>query len=274
MRKLSSGFMHLTLLLYVALTIFPMLWVLNSSFKQNKEIITNTWGLPQEFTLKNYSDAWVSAKIGTYFWNSAYIATLASVVSILLAAMTAYAITRMKFTKLSKAISGLIMIALLVPAGSLLVPIYILLRDLHLYNTPFALLLPYITFGLPVTIFVIAAYLKSIPYELEEAGVMDGLSAFGLFWRVILPLTGPALVTVFILCFLGNWNEFIMANLFTAKDSLKTLPVGMVAFRDQFNMNYGGLAASIMFSVVPVIILYSILQEKIIEGVTAGSVKG
>ncbi|MCD1258306.1 carbohydrate ABC transporter permease [Paenibacillus athensensis] len=265
---------HFVLLFYLLITLYPLIWVLNSSFKQNKEIIDSPWGLPHNFTISNYINAWTGSKVSTYFVNSLYISTLSAIATILLATATAYAITRMKFPKWSKVVSGVLLLALLIPAGSLLVPLYILLRQIHAYNTPFALILPYVTFGLPLTVFVVSAFLKSIPGELEEAGVMDGLSAFGLLGRIVLPLTMPTLVTVFILNFLSNWNEFIMANLFLAKEKLRTLPVGMVAFYDQLNMNYGGLCAAIMFSVVPVVLIYSILQNQIIEGVTAGSVKG
>jgi raffinose/stachyose/melibiose transport system permease protein len=265
---------HFVLFIYLFITLYPLVWVFNSSFKKNKEIIDSPWALPQSFTFSNYINAWTGSKVSTYFINSLYISTLSALVAILLASATAFAITRMKFPAASKLISAILLLALLIPAGSLLVPLYILLRQIHVYNTPFALILPYITFGLPLTVFIVSAFLKSIPGELEEAGIMDGLSAYGLLWKIILPITMPTLVTVFILNFLNNWNEFIMANLFLAKEKLRTLPVGMVAFQDQLNMNYGGLCAAMMFSIIPVIIIYSVLQNRIIEGVTAGSVKG
>jgi raffinose/stachyose/melibiose transport system permease protein len=265
---------HFVLFIYLFITLYPLVGVFNSSFKKNKEIIDSPWALPQSFTFSNYINAWTGSKVSTYFINSLYISTLSALVAILLASATAFAITRMKFPAASKLISAILLLALLIPAGSLLVPLYILLRQIHVYNTPFALILPYITFGLPLTVFIVSAFLKSIPGELEEAGIMDGLSAYGLLWKIILPITMPTLVTVFILNFLNNWNEFIMANLFLAKEKLRTLPVGMVAFQDQLNMNYGGLCAAMMFSIIPVIIIYSVLQNRIIEGVTAGSVKG
>lgn len=143
-----------------------------------------------------------------------------------------------------------------------------------MYNTPMALIFPYISFGIPLTVFVLAAFLKSIPNELEEAGVMDGLSTFGILGRIIMPLTLPTLVTVFILNFINNWNEFVMANLFLSNEKLRTLPVAIVAFADKFNMNYGAMTAAIAISIIPVIIIFAILQKQIIEGVTAGSVKG
>lgn len=265
---------HIVLFIYLFITLYPLVWVFNSSFKKNKEIIDSPWALPQSFTFSNYINAWTGSKVSIYFFNSLYISTLSAVAAILLASAAAFAITRMKFPAASKLISAILLLALLIPAGSLLVPLYMLLRQIHVYNTPFALILPYITFGLPITVFIVSAFLKSIPSELEEAGIMDGLSAYGLLWKIILPITMPTLVTVFILNFLNNWNEFIMANLFLAKEKLRTLPVGMVAFQDQLNMNYGGLCAAMMFSIIPVIIIYSVLQNRIIEGVTAGSVKG
>jgi raffinose/stachyose/melibiose transport system permease protein len=265
---------HIVLFIYLFITLYPLAWVFNSSFKKNKEIIDSPWALPQSFTFSNYINAWTGSKVSIYFFNSLYISTLSAVAAILLASAAAFAITRMKFPAASKLISAILLLALLIPAGSLLVPLYMLLRQIHVYNTPFALILPYITFGLPITVFIVSAFLKSIPSELEEAGIMDGLSAYGLLWKIILPITMPTLVTVFILNFLNNWNEFIMANLFLAKEKLRTLPVGMVAFQDQLNMNYGGLCAAMMFSIIPFIIIYSVLQNRIIEGVTAGSVKG
>lgn len=116
--------------------------------------------------------------------------------------------------------------------------------------------------------------MKAIPSELEEAAIIDGLSAPGLFVRIILPLTVPALVTVFIINFLGNWNEYLLASFFISKDTLRTLPTGMVGFRDAYQTNYALISTGIVFSVTPVLILYAFIQEQIIEGITAGSVKG
>ncbi|WP_438449304.1 carbohydrate ABC transporter permease [Gorillibacterium sp. sgz5001074] len=265
---------HGLLWIYGFVTLYPLLWVLNSSFKSNKEIISNPWGLPQKWSFRNYTDAWKSAKIGTYFFNSFYVSMVASIITIILASAAAYAIVRMNVRYAGRIASGLLMAALLVPGGTLILPLFILLRDLHLYNSHWALIFPYVTFGLPLTVFLVGSFMRAMPRELEEAGIVDGLGAFGLFWRVVLPLIVPALVTVFILNYLANWNEFVMAYMFLSKEKLRTLPTGMVAFMNQFNMNYGGLAAAIMYSVLPVMAVYVVLQEKIIDGVTAGSVKG
>ncbi len=264
---------HAGLIFYLVISLYPLLWVLNSSFKQNVEIISNPWGLPHHLSFANYVNAWTAAKISTYFWNSLYIATIATIVSIVLASATAYAITRMAYRMASKVVYGILLIALLIPGGSLLIPLYLLIRDIGLYNTPIGLILVYIAFGIPLPVFIMSAFMKTVPRELEEAGIVDGLKAFGLFFRIVFPISIAPLVTVFILDFLGNWNEFIMASLFTSSENLRTLPVGMSSLNNALNMNYGGLCAGIVFSFIPVILIYGFLQNKIIEGVTAGSVK-
>lgn len=265
---------HVVLLIYVVIVIFPILFVVLSSFKDNTEIFNNPWGLPARLSWDNYDNALSSAHIGRYFVNSLYISVIATTATILLSTAIAYAVTRMRFPSLSKLVMGLLLLSILIPPASLLVPLYMMIKDFGIYNTPFALMIPYAAFGIPLTTFVIAAFLKSIPTELEEAGVMDGLSTYGLLRRIIIPLTMPTLVTVFILNFISHWNEYIMANLFLSDQELRTLPVAVVSFADKFNMNYGALTAAITISVVPVIIIYGVLQKQIIEGVTAGSVKG
>ncbi|WP_420850643.1 carbohydrate ABC transporter permease [Paenibacillus lutrae] len=230
--------------------------------------------------MDNYINAWSSSNIGRYFMNSLYISTFSSIVTIVLASMTAYALTRMVFPKMNKVVTAVFLLAIMVPAGSLLIPLYKFILTItnnlgiKLYDTHWSLILPYIAFGLSLSIIIIMAFIKSLPKELEEAGVMDGLSIYGLFTRIVLPLMTPAIVTVFIINFLGHWNEFVLANVMLSKENLRTLPVAMASMNNGLSMNYGSLLAATMFSIIPVVIIYAILQEKIIEGLAAGSVKG
>ncbi|GGA13351.1 putative ABC transporter permease protein YurM [Paenibacillus marchantiophytorum] len=274
MRKATGILRHVILIGYLAIILYPLLFIFNSSFKNNSEVVLHPWALPEKFQIGNYIDAFGNSHIGKYFMNSLYISTIATVAGIVLATAIAYAITRMRFPRISKLVYGGLLLSLLISPASLLIPLYIMIRSLGIYNTPFALIVPYTAFSIPISVFVMAAFLKSIPRELEEAGVMDGLSVFGLLGRIIMPLTLPTLVTVFILNFMGHWNEFIMANLFLSSQDLRTLPVAVVAFMDKFQMNYGALTASVMISALPVIIVYTVLQKQIIQGVAAGSVKG
>lgn len=275
MRALKKLIPHIFLMAYLLVILYPFLFVLFSSVKvDNQSIATNPFGLPSTLVFDNYVNAWVSAKISTYFWNSLYIGVLSACLSILFAAMLAFAVTRMRYNRISAIIFQCILIGMLIPNNSLMLPIYGIMRQLDILNTHMALILPYVANAIPFTVIILAAFMRSLPGEIEEAAVIDGLRSGGLFARIILPLTVPAIVTVFIINFLGNWNEFLLANYFLSNDELRTLPVGMVGFRDAYNMNYAQMSAGIVFSVLPVLIIYAVLQEKIIEGVTAGSVKG
>ncbi|MDH6369824.1 sugar ABC transporter permease [Paenibacillus sp. VTT E-133280] len=274
-RALKKSLPHVALLSYLLVILFPFLFVLFSSVKKdNNAIALNPFGIPKEFVFGNYVEAWVNAKISTYFFNSLYISILASVVSIILASMFAFAVTRMRQGKWNTILFTLVMVGMLIPNNALMLPIYTIVRKMGILNTHWALIIPYIANAIPFTIIILAAFMRSLPREIEEAAVMDGLKAPGIFAKIIVPLTVPAMVTVFIVNFLGNWNEFLLANYFLSNDELRTLPVGMVQFRDQYQMNYAQMSAGIVFSVLPVIVIYAILQEKIIEGVTAGGVKG
>jgi len=272
LKKLSS---HVVLLAYVVVILIPFLFVALSSLKENNvEISKAPFGLPESWSFDNYADVWVKAKINVYFLNSLYLSTVSAVSGVVLAAATAFALSRMKFARTSKWLYQLVLIGMLVPGNVLFMAQYILVSDLKLLDTHWALYLPYTAGAIPFSVLLIAAFMKAIPGELEEAAIVDGLSAFGLFIRIVLPITLPALITVFIVNFLGNWNEFLLSNFFISKDALKTLPTGMVSMRDAFQSNYADICTGIAISVAPVLIVYAFLQEKIIEGLTAGSVKG
>ncbi|SDW79150.1 carbohydrate ABC transporter permease [Paenibacillus sp. CF384] len=270
----SQWSLHLSLWVYVIVILFPLLWLLLSSFKTNREITVNTWAFPSKFNFDNYKAAWQSAHIGEYAFNSLYVTVAACLLTIVLSAATAFALSRMKYKVLSKRIYGLILMGLLVPPGALFIPLYRLVNDLHLYDTHQALILVYCTYALPITIFILHAFMQSVPTELEEAGIMDGLSAAGLFVRVIIPVSMPALVTVFILAFIGNWNEYILSQLLVTTESLRTLPTGMATFNDGYRTNFASLSAAVIISIIPVLLVYMFLQRQIIDGMTAGSVKG
>ncbi len=266
---------HVVLLAYVAIIMIPFAIVLFSSFKEsNAEVAAHPLGFPKELFFDNYIKAWKQAKINVYFFNSLYLSLTAAVSGVLLAAATSFALTRMKFVRTSKAIYQFVLIGMLIPGNVLFIAQYILMMDLHILNTHWALYLPYTAGALPFSILLISAFMRSVPSELEEAAIVDGLGAPGLFARVILPITMPALVTVFIVNYLGNWNEYLLSNFFISSDKLKTLPTGMVGFRDAYQTNYPLICTGIVFSVTPVLVLYAFLQKKIIDGLTAGSVKG
>ncbi len=265
---------HIVLMFYVVAVLFPFVFVVFSSFKDNLQIAERPFGLPERWMFENYFEAWVKAKINVYFFNSLYLSFASSLSGVLLAAATAFALARMKLARTSKWIYQFVLIGMLIPGNVLFIAQYILVKDLGILNTHWSLYLPYTAGALPISVLLIAAFMRSIPGELEEAAIVDGLGSIRLFAQIILPVTVPALVTVFIVNFLGVWNEYLLANFFISKDALRTLPTGMVGFRDAYQTNYALICTGIVYSVLPVLVLYGFLQEKIIEGITAGSVKG
>lgn len=265
---------HVMLWVYVVITLSPLFWLLISSFKTNREITVNTWALPKAFHFDNYRAAWESANIGGYAFNSLYITVVSCLLTLALASATSFAISRMKFKAMNKGIYQFILLGLLVPSSALFIPLYRLINDLHLYDKHWSLILVYSTYALPITIFILHAFMVSIPGELEEAGIVDGMSAAGLFFRVILPISLPSLVTVTILNFIGNWNEYILSQLFISSEAKRTLTTGMATFNDGYRTNFASLSAAVIISIIPVLAVYMFLQRQIIEGMTAGSVKG
>jgi raffinose/stachyose/melibiose transport system permease protein len=236
--------------------------------------MTDPLGLPTQFNLDNFVFTWVKGNVGLYFFNSLFISSVSTIATIVFATTTAFALTHMIYPSLNKWLRTIILAGLTVPAGTLLIPLYFIVVDLKIYNTYFAMILPYIAFGLSLCIIITLAFMRGISYEMIEASIVDGSTINILFWKIIVPLCVPVLVTTFILTFISNWNEFVLAQFYIDNVKLRPLPVGMLAFRDQYTTNYTGIAVGVLYSVIPVLIVYGILQEKIISGLTAGSVKG
>jgi len=265
---------HTILIAYCLITLIPLVWVILSAFKTNLQIMTDPLGLPTQFNLDNFVFTWVKGNVGLYFFNSLFISSVSTIATIVFATTTAFALTHMIYPSLNKWLRTIILAGLTVPAGTLLIPLYFIVVDLKIYNTYFAMILPYIAFGLSLCIIITLAFMRGISYEMIEASIVDGSTINILFWKIIVPLCVPVLVTTFILTFISNWNEFVLAQFYIDNVKLRPLPVGMLAFRDQYTTNYTGIAVGVLYSVIPVLIVYGILQEKIISGLTAGSVKG
>ncbi|RXZ83743.1 carbohydrate ABC transporter permease [Paenibacillaceae bacterium] len=279
-KKKDGILIHVVLFSYVIISLYPLFWAFQNSFKRHVDIIMSPFAPIKNFTIQNYIDAWNTSNVNVYLANSFLVSTISSMATVFLAAMTAYALVRIPYKFINKAIMGVLLLAIMVPGATILVPLYSFVRKFEdyfgfqIYDTYLSLIFPYVTFGLAISVVIVKAFMSSMPKELEEAAVMDGLNVYGLFFRIVLPLSLPALVSVFIVNYLNNWNEFIMANLLLSKESLRTLAVGVAVFKDMLNTNYGGLFAATMYSVIPVVIVYIFLQERIIEGLTSGSLKG
>ncbi|WP_078552463.1 carbohydrate ABC transporter permease [Bacillus alkalicellulosilyticus] len=274
MRKLISKLFYPLLLLFIICYLSPIVWLFLSSVKTNQEISKNPWAVPTEFRWENFQEAWQTANLSQYFVNSLLVGVSSSIVTIFIGAMAAFALSRLKFKKANFLIYQYFLLGLLIPVNALLIPLYLIVNDLYLYGSHWALILTYTAFNLPITIFILVSFMVHFPSELEEAGIIDGCGIFRLFWNVLLPITRPALATVLILNLLNNWNEFILALLFNSNQQMRTVPVGLANFASQYQVNYATLSAGALLTIFPIIVMFIVLQKQVIEGMSAGAVKG
>lgn len=271
--KLKRIPLYLILVIGTILSLYPLIWMFYSSFKSNQDISNNAFSLPNKLHFENYVDAWQTAKIGVYFINSVVVSIVAIIFTILIGALAAFILSKFEF-KAKKFVYTSFMIGMLIPLQSVLVPLFIQMRSLKLLDTQWSLILCYTAFGLPVTIFVLESFMRSFPDSILEAAIMDGSSIPRIFFGIILPMTRPAIATITILNFLNNWKEFSFALTFITKETRKTLPLGLYNFLGAYTTNYAGLMAALVISSIPVVLIYLVLQEQIINGMTAGAVKG
>jgi raffinose/stachyose/melibiose transport system permease protein len=264
---------HALLALFAIPYVYPIFWLLVNSFKTTEEIFRDPWGLPRQFQWSNYPEAWVTGKIGHYFLNSVLVTGGALAVLILLASMAAFAIARMRW-RLSGVVLGLFTIGMMIPIHATLLPLFMFFSRLSLTNSRLALVFLYAAFGLPVAILILANFFRSFPREIEEAAAMDGCSMAMLFWKITLPMSRAALFTVLIFSFMNIWNELLVALVFISDVDRMTLPVGLMNFKGQYATNYAPLLAATILVIIPGIIVYSMFNNRIIEGMTAGALKG
>ncbi|UFU00783.1 carbohydrate ABC transporter permease [Radiobacillus kanasensis] len=274
-RKLSLKrvLIYTTLTIFAVVNAYPILWMIINSFKSEQEFQVDQFGLPDTFVLENYVNAWNTANFGVLFKNSIFICLAATILTVLIGAIASYFLSRFTF-KMNKVVYTFFIFGMLIPIHATLVPMFILIRNLGLLNTPVTLIFPYIAFHLPITIFILTSFMKAFPKDIEESAVMDGCGIFRIFWSIILPMSRPALATVIILNFIYNWNEFSFALVLINDPALQTLPLGLASFAGQFTTNYGAQMAGLTMSLIPIVAFYLLLEKEIVKGMTAGAVKG
>ncbi|MGN8644908.1 carbohydrate ABC transporter permease [Gracilibacillus sp. HCP3S3_G5_1] len=272
-KRVKRSAIYLILLLFTIVNAYPIFWMIMNSFKTGQEFAFDPFGLPNEWVLVNYVEAWVTANIGSYFFNSLFVGIVALLICILVGAFASYFLSRFQF-KGRNLLYGFFVVGLLVPIHATLVPMFILMQKLGFINTHLALIFPYVAFNLPITIFLLTSFMASFPKEIEESAIMDGCGAFRIFWSIILPMSRPALATAVILNFINNWNEFSFALVLINDDALSTLPLGLANFAGQYATNYTAQMAGLTMVLIPTILFYLIMEKQIVNGMTQGAVKG
>jgi len=272
-RSLAERMTSQAVLILVAfVTAYPFFWVILGSLKDNNEIFGNSFGLPHVWQFMNYYRAWKDGHVATYFMNSVFVGALAVACVLVFSSMASYILARFKF-RLNFTIYTIFLLGLMIPWAASLLPVFIALKHLHLLDTRVGLSFTYVAFELPFGVFVITGFMKSIPSELEEAAAMDGCGYTKIFSVIIIPLSNAALSTVAVLTFLDVWNDYLFALVFLSTPTKFTLSLGLTTLRSERVAFYGYIMAGIVISVVPVMVLFILLQKQVIKGVTAGAVK-
>ncbi len=256
-----------------ALYLVPLLWVFSVSFKTNAEIFSSPFSLPKGLFVDNYVVAWTAGKLGIATWNSFLVCVITLLLSMLVGSMIAFAIARMQW-KLSKLVLTYFMLGMMIPVHCVLIPLFTRFAKIGLSNNLWGLVLPYLTFSLPVTIYIMTGFFRSIPNELLEAACIDGCSIYKIFFRVCLPLAKTGLFVTGLMTFVANWNELLLAMVFISDDNIKTLPVSLSKFVGPYNTNYSQMFAAIIIAIIPTIAVYCAFSNQIVDGLTAGAVKG
>lgn len=273
-REFGTG-EFITLLVLVAFAIvilYPLIWMVISSMKSYEEIYNDVWGLPSTWIVENYSLAW-SKGISGYFVNSVIVTGTTIIAVLIIGSMAAFALARYR--------TRLIDLALIFTIGGMmmnpqvaLIPLFNILSSFHLINTHWALIFTYIAYRLPLTILLLRGYFLSIPKELEESAIIDGCSEFGIYRRIYLPMSTPILLTTVVLTAFFAWNEFLFATIFIDSESLKTIPSGLMNFRDALRTDWGVLLSGMVIASLPMVALLIFLQKYLVRGLSEGSVKG
>jgi raffinose/stachyose/melibiose transport system permease protein len=264
---------HATMLLVCAFVLVPIVLVVLGSFKTVSQFFSNPYGLPDSFGFFNYRRAWHEAHIQTTMLNSLISTGIGVLVSTFLACLAAYGLARFNFP--GRIPLRLLFIGgLVVPVQLIILPIFIMFRQLHLLGGIWALTVLYCALGIPLGVLVLTGFFRALPRDLEDAARMDGASHFQIFWRIMLPLTRPALAAVVILNSVWMWNDFFLGFILINRQSSFTLPRGIVAFRGTYSTEWGLIFASVTISIIPVVAAYLMLSRQFIAGLTAGSVKG
>ena len=275
MKKVSivKIIIYIFLILMAVLYLAPLLWVFNVSFKTNKEIFTAPFALPQNPTFENFTFAWTAGKLGIATLNSFIVCVVTLILSMIIGSMAAFGIARLRW-KLSKYALIYFLTGMMIPVHCVLIPLFTRFAKVGLSNSLIGLVLPYLTFALPITIFIMVGFFEGMPNELIESACIDGASIYQIFFKVCLPLGKTGLFVTGLMTFVGNWNELLLAMVFISDDMKKTLPVSLSKFVGPYNTNYSQMFAAIIIAIIPTIIVYCAFSNQIVDGLTAGAVKG
>ena len=266
-------FLSLSLIIIILIFFFPFFWIITSSFKSPEEIIsTSTTIIPRSFTLDHYNKILFNSDFFIYLKNSLIVSFSSMIISIILSVSAAYGLHKLKFYG-NKFVEYSLLVTYAFPGVILLVPIYLLFAKVNLLNSYFALIIVNVLFATPFAVWMLKAFFKLIPNEIEEAAYIDGASRYIVISRIIVPLAAPGIASVSIFCFIISWTEYLFASILISGDDLKTLPVGLAGIVGQYQIDWGFLLSGAVLASLPVIVLFVFIGKYFISGLTEGAVK-
>ncbi len=260
---------------FVLSVVLPMLWVVMNSVKSTSEITGDPWKLPSALRFSNYAEAWSISNMGQYFWNSVIVCSLTLIILIPVASMASYIFAKHPFRG-SGLLFGTFLSGMMFPQFLVVIPLYLLMIRLNLQNTTHGLVLVYVAFSLPFTVFVLTGFFRNLPDELAEAAEIDGATDAKTFWKVMLPIARPGIIVALIFNVIGLWNEYNLALVLLSRKENFTLPLGLAKLTNtsQYMSDWGALFAGMTIVMIPVLIVYWLLKEKIHQAMLAGAIKG
>lgn len=269
--KPDSLIKYVFLILTAVISLYPFLWVLLSSLKDNNGIYGNPFGMPKPAHLENYLTAWNGASVGRSFFNSLLVCLSTLVVLTIIVPMASYAMTRLVR---SKVMSVYFLLGLMIPIHSLLIPSVLIFKQLHLQDNLLSLVTVYTAVNISFSIFIMNGFMEGIPREIDEAATIDGCGSIRLFFQVLFPIARPGIATIATLAFLNSWNDLLLGLVLISTPEKRTLSLSISILKGAHITEYGPLCAGFVISIAPVVAMYLLLQKQVIAGMTAGSVKG
>lgn len=272
--KVVAGVSHTMLAIWSLLVLIPLGWTLMSSFKTTSEIFASPFSLPADWKFENYVNAWNTAGIGTYFFNTVIVVGFALVIVMVLGAMCAYVLARFVFPGY-RAVYYLMLAGLTFPIFLAIVPLFFILQNIGLLNTLPGLIIVYVAFALPFTVFFLFSFFKALPHEIAEAAQIDGAGEWRTFFQVMLPMAKPGMASVAIFNFLGLWNQYLIPVAINTKQENYVLSQGIARYAGQmgYSVDFGALFAAAIIVIVPVLVMYIIFQRQLQGSVSAGTMK-
>jgi raffinose/stachyose/melibiose transport system permease protein len=263
---------YVIMLVVFFIVAYPLFWMFMTSLKEQWEIFDNPFALPSSLNFSNYVKAWTAGDFNLFFLNSVIITVPSVIAVVFVSALAGYAFARFKF-KGSRFLYIFFLVGIMVPPQAVIIPAFIIVSRLGLMNNYLALIFTYLSWC-PIGIFILTTFFRSLPLEIEDAAKVDGASPLDIFWRIAMPLAKPALATVAIFYFVFVWNDFLYPLLYLQKDTMSTIPMGLMLFNGRYRVDWGMQNAALSIAVLVPLIFYMIFQDKFVKGLTAGAVKG